>query len=300
MEALMKPSRYQWSSMEHEDSLKEVAKAFIRLCAEWGDGDSPRQPLITHQADPYTKASVASVARPTLPVMVKHLPTQTNLQSETPKDSRVSRKPVMKRKVLRRRPDGEVQVTDESVISEPESTSPVDPEYAGLSQRMYNLNTQQEEEDSVEETEPNSSPESEVPYSWRATDESQSLSSQRESQSCTSYEQDLILAGHPKSFIIPRLEQPSRNRMKTDRVARYLEHKHDWETLRLPGEDLRKGVRWSIREQMLYKSEMPPRPQHIYIPNNYMVPTEKKRSALRWGIRCDLANGVIPRKSYSS
>ncbi|XP_062995146.1 centriolar and ciliogenesis-associated protein HYLS1 [Elgaria multicarinata webbii] len=305
MAALMRPDRYRWASMSHEDQLKEAAMAFIRLCAEQGDGDSPRQPRITPQVDPYTRASVASVARPTLPVTIKHLQTETTLQTETPNNSRVSRKPVMKRKVLRRRPDGEVQVTDESIVSEPESSSPSDPEYGDLSQRIYNLNTQQqqqqeeeEEEESEEESEPSSSPESEVPYSWRTTEESQS--SQRGSRSSASFEQDLILAGHPKSFILPRLEQLSRNRMKTDRVARYLEHKHDWESLRLPGEDLRKGVRWSIREQMLYKSEMPPRPQHIYIPNNYLVPTEKKRSALRWGIRCDLANGVMPRNSYSS
>ncbi|XP_061448326.1 centriolar and ciliogenesis-associated protein HYLS1 [Rhineura floridana] len=304
MEALMGPDRYRWASMSREDQLKEAAMTFIRLCAEQGEGDSPRKTHAAPQLDPYTRASVASLARPALPVMIRHLQTGSALQSKTPEVPRVARKPVMKRKVLRRRPDGEVEVTDESIISEPETSSPSDPECGELSQRMYSLKTQQEveEESSEEESGPSICPESEIAYSWRTTEESQSRGSQRESQrrSITTYEQDLIIAGHPKSFILPRLEQLSRNRMKTDRVARYLEHKHDWESLRLPGEDPRKGVRWSIREQMLYKSELPPRAQHIYIPNNYLVPTEKKRSALRWGIRCDLANGVIPRNSCSS
>ncbi|XP_063167016.1 centriolar and ciliogenesis-associated protein HYLS1 [Candoia aspera] len=298
MQALIRPSRCRWTSMSREEQLKEAAMAFIRLCAEHGDGDSPRQPHASPQLDPYTRASVASVARPTLPVAIKQGQAESSLQSENPEDSRVSKKPVMKRKVLRRTPDGEVQVTDESVTSETESNGPSDPECEDLSQRMYLLNAQEE----GEEDQPHGSPELEAACSWSTSEESQSQGSRREGQSrsTSSLEQDLILAGHPKSFILPRLEQLSRNRMKTDRVARYLEHKHDWESLRLPGEDPRKGVRWSIREQMLYKSELPPKAQHVYLPNNYLVPTEKKRSALRWGIRCDLANGVVPRNTYSS
>ncbi|XP_060106671.1 centriolar and ciliogenesis-associated protein HYLS1 [Heteronotia binoei] len=298
MEALMGPDRYQWTTMDYEDRLK-AAMAFIRLCVEHGGGDSSRQGRVPPQLDPYTKASVTSVTRPMLPVMIKHPQMEPTLQPEEP---RVPRKPVMKRKVLRRRPNGEIQVTDESITSEPESSSISDPEYGDQSQRTYSQTTQQEDEESEEECEPKSSPESEAAYSWRSSEESRSYDSQKESQceSSPSSEQDLIITGHPKSFILPRLDQLNQNRMKTDRVARYLEHKHDWESLRLPGEDSRKSVRWSIREQMLYKTEFPPRSQHIYIPNNYLVPTEKKRSALRWGIRCDLANGVVPRNSYSS
>nr|XP_028563228.1 hydrolethalus syndrome protein 1 isoform X1 [Podarcis muralis] len=301
METFMGLDRPRWASMSHEDRLKEAAMAFIRLCAEQGEGDSPRKMCFAPQLDPYTRASVASLVRPTLPVKIRHLHSGPTLQAKTPEEPRVARKPIIKRKVLRRRPDGEVEVTDESITSTPETSSQSDPEYGELSQRMHSLKTQQEKEESEEESEPSICPESETAYSWITT-ESQSQSSQRESQSrsSTSYEQDLIVAGHPKSFILPRFDQLSRNRMKTDRVARYLEHKHDWESLRLPGEDPRKGVRWSIREQMLCKSELPPRAQHIYIPNNYLVPTEKKRSALRWGIRCDLANGVMPRNTYSS
>lgn len=301
MAATTRRDRPPWTSMSHEDQLKEAAMAFIRLCAEQ-EGESPSQNHVAPPLDPYTKASVASGARPAFPVMVRHPQTERTLQPEPPGEPRAPKKLILKRKVLRRTPDGDRQVTDESVVSELESSSPSDPEYDDISQRNCQLNTKQEKGESDKESEASSSPDSEDPRSWRTVDESPSRSSPRdsESHSTPSYEQDLIIAGHPKSFIPPRLDQLSRNRMKTDRVARYLEHKHDWETLRLPGEDNRKGVRWSIREQMLYKTEFPARPQHVYIPNNYLVPTEKKRSALRWGIRCDLANGVIPRNSYSS
>nr|XP_060643157.1 centriolar and ciliogenesis-associated protein HYLS1 isoform X1 [Anolis sagrei ordinatus] len=300
MEALLGPDRYRWNTMSREDQLKATAIAFIRLCAEQGDGDSPRQPRLVPQKDPYARASVAALARPIHhPMMIRHLQAEPMLQSVIPKNSRASRKPAMKRKVLRRMPDGEVQVTDESIVSETDSGAPSDSEYSELSQRMSNLKTHQEDE-SEEECEPNSSPKSETPNSWRTTGASQSSSSPRESHSRSTYEQDLIFSGPPKSFILPRMEQLSRKRMKTDRVARYLAHKHDWGLLRLPGEDPRKSVRWNVREQMFYKAEFPPRAQHVYIPNNYIVPTEKKRSALRWGIRCDLANGIIPRNSYSS
>ncbi|NWW90239.1 HYLS1 protein, partial [Rhynochetos jubatus] len=61
--------------------------------------------------------------------------------------------------------------------------------------------------------------------------------------------------------------------------------------------DQRQELRWGIREQMLCRPQLPSKPQHPYVPNAYAVPTEKKRAALRWEVRWDLANGLIPRKS---
>ncbi|KFV20321.1 Hydrolethalus syndrome protein 1, partial [Tauraco erythrolophus] len=61
--------------------------------------------------------------------------------------------------------------------------------------------------------------------------------------------------------------------------------------------DQRQELRWEIREQMLCKPEPPSKPQHSYAPNAYAVPTEKKRAALRWEVRCALAKGLIPRKN---
>nr|XP_015218756.1 PREDICTED: hydrolethalus syndrome protein 1 isoform X3 [Lepisosteus oculatus] len=110
-------------------------------------------------------------------------------------------------------------------------------------------------------------------------------------------ENDIL--SHPKSFIRPQMNHPhTRNLKKTDPVSKYFQYKQDWDTFRAPGEKDRKGLRWGIREQMLYKSQAPPKPQRIYVPNTYVVPTEKKRSALRWEVRHDLANGIQPPKIF--
>ena len=37
-----------------------------------------------------------------------------------------------------------------------------------------------------------------------------------------------------------------------------------------------------------------------YVPNTYVVPTDKKRKALRWQIRTDLAAGMMPSNGYNS
>ncbi|NXS61928.1 HYLS1 protein, partial [Brachypteracias leptosomus] len=56
-------------------------------------------------------------------------------------------------------------------------------------------------------------------------------------------------------------------------------------------------LRWEIRGQMLCQPELPGRPQCPRVPNTYTVPTAKKRAALRWEVRWDLAQGLLPRKS---
>ncbi|NXP10992.1 HYLS1 protein, partial [Thinocorus orbignyianus] len=56
-------------------------------------------------------------------------------------------------------------------------------------------------------------------------------------------------------------------------------------------------LRWGIREQALCRPCLPSRPQRPRVPNTYTVPTEKKRTALRWEVRWDLARGLLPRKS---
>ncbi|KFP97563.1 Hydrolethalus syndrome protein 1, partial [Leptosomus discolor] len=60
--------------------------------------------------------------------------------------------------------------------------------------------------------------------------------------------------------------------------------------------DQRHEVRWEIRERMLCQPQPPARPRHLHVPNPYAVPTEKKRAALRWEVRWDLAKGLLPRK----
>ncbi|XP_007641513.1 hydrolethalus syndrome protein 1 [Cricetulus griseus] len=293
MGQLIGPGGQKWANMGPEERMLAAATAFTHICAGQGEGDIRREAQAT-QYDPYSKASVTSGKRPALPVQLHYPPIRSRVTSSSVSEaSQKSRKPVMKRKVLRRKPDGEVLVTDESVISESESGTESEVDLWDLRHRLMNLQFQ----DGTESL-------SDAPQKFNLPRDYQGISQedqlicylQREEMGPPVYEQDLIVASRPKSFILPRLDQLSRNRGKTDRVARYFEYKRDWDSMRFPGEDHRKELRWNVRGQMLSKTEPQYKPQHVYVPNNYLVPTEKKRSALRWGVRCDLANGVMPKK----
>ncbi|XP_045654038.1 hydrolethalus syndrome protein 1 [Ursus americanus] len=292
MEELMGPDEQKWANMDPEERMLAAATAFTHICAGQGEGDVRRdaQPI---QYDPYSKASVTPGKRPAFPLQLQYPHVESNATSETVSEaSQRLRKPVMKRKVLRRKPTGEVLVTDESIISESESGTESDMDLWDLRQRLMSLQFQEDRESPVD-----ISQKFNLPHEYQGISQDQLICYlQREGMGPPAYEQDLIVASRPKSFILPRLDQLSRNRGKVDRVARYFEYKRDWDSMRLPGEDHRKELRWGVREQMLSRAEPQSKPQHIYVPNNYLVPTEKKRSALRWGVRCDLANGVMPRK----
>ncbi|XP_069737909.1 centriolar and ciliogenesis-associated protein HYLS1-like [Phaenicophaeus curvirostris] len=200
-----------------------------------------------------------------------------------PEDQRGSRRMVMKRKVLRHRPDGGVEVFDESGSST---------NTRSLRQKM--LHHRPSPEDSSSEGEIESSNTSH-PW-WPRRDSPCFLPADLGSQS--SHDSHYRAAAEqPKSFIPPRFELLGRNRGKTDCVAKYFEYKRDWEKFGIPGEDRWKEVRWGIREKMLCEPELPHRPQHLPIPNNYTVPTEKKRAALCWKVRWDLARGLLPEKT---
>ena len=36
------------------------------------------------------------------------------------------------------------------------------------------------------------------------------------------------------------------------------------------------------------------RPQRVFVPNKYVVPTDKQRKSLRWNVRMELAHGQMP------
>uniref|UniRef100_A0A3B4XMH5 HYLS1 centriolar and ciliogenesis associated n=1 Tax=Seriola lalandi dorsalis TaxID=1841481 RepID=A0A3B4XMH5_SERLL len=126
------------------------------------------------------------------------------------------------------------------------------------------------------------------------TSQSDSRSSEPDGISLTAFESyirgmtrsqsDGDLRPKPKSFIRPVMSQQTIK--KTDPVAKYFQYKQLWEMFKLPGEKDRRALRL----------EMKPKPRRVYVPNTYIVPTEKKRSALRWEIRNDLANGLLPHK----
>ncbi|XP_030361354.1 hydrolethalus syndrome protein 1 [Strigops habroptila] len=258
--------RYKWTTRDAEEP------AAAALDPQHGSSEQRAHP----HHDPYAEASLTLGTQPGFP--------------QYSKEQGGARRLVMKRKVLRHRPDGGVEVSDESVPSDPES----DPEAWSPRQELL------EPDDSISEgeIETSSSSHDESLCQWLPADSPPFLLRDFGSRSSPVSQSTL---GQPKSFIPPRLELLGRNRGKTDRVAKYFEYKREWEKFRIPGEDQRQELRWSIREQMLCRAELPGKPpQHLYIPNTYTVPTEKKRAALRWEVRWDLANGLIPRKTTST
>uniref|UniRef100_A0A8C9G685 HYLS1 centriolar and ciliogenesis associated n=1 Tax=Pavo cristatus TaxID=9049 RepID=A0A8C9G685_PAVCR len=209
---------------------------------------------------------------------------------------RGSRRQVMKRKVLRRRPDGGVEVCDESVTSLLESTATWN-----LTQKMLQLSTGPEDSLSEGEIEMSSSFFKEFPaepsYQHQGAERDPPFLLRVVQSQSPPPSHCAATAVQPKSFIPPRLEARCQNRSKSDRVAKYFEYKRAWERFPVPGQDQRRDLRCCIRGRLLAQHSHPSRPQHTYIPNTYTVPTDKKRAALRWEVRCDLANGLIPRKN---
>ncbi|KAM4698305.1 centriolar and ciliogenesis-associated protein HYLS1 [Rhinophrynus dorsalis] len=102
-----------------------------------------------------------------------------------------------------------------------------------------------------------------------------------------------------KSFIRPPLHSLlDQYRQRSDPVGRYQEYKQCWDGLQVAPERSRKALRCEVREQMMSAPPQPvPRP--LPLPNSYVVPTDKKRYGLRWAVRRDMMNGVVPRGSYS-
>uniref|UniRef100_A0A3B5LVD2 HYLS1 centriolar and ciliogenesis associated n=1 Tax=Xiphophorus couchianus TaxID=32473 RepID=A0A3B5LVD2_9TELE len=78
----------------------------------------------------------------------------------------------------------------------------------------------------------------------------------------------------------------------------YFQYKEMWDAFQVPGDNVRKALRWEIKEKLSYQP-LPQKPRRVYVPNTYMVPTQKKRSELRWTIRNDLANRRLPQKFNS-
>ncbi|XP_007896652.1 hydrolethalus syndrome protein 1 [Callorhinchus milii] len=269
-----------------------------------GRGFLHRHPGRYCQPDSYISSSVApnpsqfrcNSAPCTL--MLHNSPDQESNSSQAHSDNNPEgpcgskRKPTLRRKVLRKK-NGEVQVCDESVTSETDCDS-----VSELEQRISRFQTLYHDAESDEESEESRSIDSGI-IAYRGPGSAQTyFTRDMWSHRPTGNEGSNALCG-PKSFIRPVMDHPhTRNLKKTDPVTKYFEYKREWDTFKMPGEKDQKELRWVIRQQMLYKSRQPPKPQRMYIPNDYIVPTDKKRSALRWGIRHDMANGTIPHKLF--
>lgn len=96
------------------------------------------------------------------------------------------------------------------------------------------------------------------------------------------------------SFIRPDVYPRNRTVKKEDPVEKFGHYQRAWANAKIPCEGNHKALRWQIKAQMLYKEEPAPKPQRVYVPNTYVVPTSKKRSALRWEVRHALARGIQP------
>ena len=55
------------------------------------------------------------------------------------------------------------------------------------------------------------------------------------------------------------------------------------------------------KEHMMYKDEVvqPKNAPRVYVPNSYVVPSDKKRQALRWAVRTQLAHREMPSSSFN-
>lgn len=104
----------------------------------------------------------------------------------------------------------------------------------------------------------------------------------------------------PASVILRKSDHPhTKNLRKSDPVARYQEFRKSWEQQRAPGEKNHKNLRWNVREQMLAQDVVyEKKPQRVFVPNKYTVPSDKKRNALRWQIRMDMAQGELPHHGF--
>ncbi|RXM33019.1 Hydrolethalus syndrome protein 1-like [Acipenser ruthenus] len=190
-------------------------------------------------------------------------------------------KPAIKRKVLRKQ-NGQVHVCDESIHSEAESDA-----VSKLEERLVRLQMCSEVSDFDLETDEMGSL-SEQSSSDEARPHSAFQLYTRDALRSAETERDSHSSSRPKSFIRPQLDHPhTRNLKKNDPVSKYFQYKQDWEAFKPPEEKQHKGLRWGIRK-----------PQRIYVPNTYEVPTQKKRLALRWEVRHDLAKGLMPQKIF--
>lgn len=188
----------------------------------------------------------------------------------------------IKRKVLRKH-KGQSLVCDESIYSEDSDTA------SSLEERLAELNLSTSPQ-RVFETE-----------NEDVTSQSDTQSSDTGGISMSAFESYIRgmtraqsdVRPKPKSFIRPVMSQKAIK--KTDPVTKYFQYKQLWEMFKLPGEKDRRHLRLEIKERLAYQPP-PPKPRRVYVPNTYIVPTEKKRSALRWEVRNDLANGLVPYK----
>ncbi|XP_022107492.1 hydrolethalus syndrome protein 1-like [Acanthaster planci] len=208
-----------------------------------------------------------------------------------------NKRPTMKRKVVRKM-NGQAQVFDESITeSESGDVRDVGDRLSRLALRQDVRGSDDEDGDTTLTETDSASSLSDLIYTSRRPHSSRGLYTHRPAG-----DENTVYKPHlPRSFIRPDSAQPrTKHDMKTDPVSRHQMYKAAWSSHRAPGEKNRNDLRWSIREQMMYKDSAayPRRTPRAYSANNYVVPTDKKRQALRWAVRTSLAHRQMPPSTF--
>ncbi|XP_014744286.1 PREDICTED: hydrolethalus syndrome protein 1 [Sturnus vulgaris] len=236
------------------ESEEELA-AYLSQLHTWQEGG--KGPWCSYH-DPYADSSIIFDTWPSLPM-----------------DQNGSRRSVMKRKVLRHRPDGTVEVSDESPNAKPWSRGhsrasvgdPISKIETTLENNLHYDDGNKLREDSL-----------------------CSLLRDFGNNTASNY---AMLRQQARNYIAPKAQKVKR----TDPVAKLNKYKQDWKRFSFPGQDPHESLRRAVHRQIL-QTGLPRRAQkRVSVPNPYEVPTMKKRDSLRFGVRWDLAHRRIPRRN---
>ncbi|XP_062364581.1 centriolar and ciliogenesis-associated protein HYLS1 [Cinclus cinclus] len=237
---------------------EEQLAAYLSQLRTWQE--SSEEPSCSHD-DPYADSSMVFGTWPYLPM-----------------DQREPRRLMMKRKVLRHRPDGMVEVSDESTKAKPwslgHSRTFMDDSISKIKTSSDTLKNYLHYDDD----------------DWLCKDSPSSLLGDFGSNTVS----DRSLLRRPAmNYIAPKAHKVKR----TDPVAKLNKYKQDWKRFSFPGQDPHESLRRAVHRQIL-QTGLPRRAQkRVSIPNTYEVPTMKKRDSLRFSVRWDLAHRLMPRRS---
>ncbi|XP_078492101.1 uncharacterized protein LOC100179155 [Ciona intestinalis] len=189
-------------------------------------------------------------------------------RTQTPEPDQSSQKVIRKRKVLRKQVDGTPRVYNESLVED--------------NNMMYRLKGESLDDSLLSRVSPR------ITLPPRPNTARPALKDHYRSAF-----EEFTNRNQPPSFIRPSTTNPhTRNLKKVDPVNKYHQYKEFWSNIKAPGEKSHKNLRWEVKAQMMYKEEPAPKPQRVYVPNTYVVPTSKKRSALRWEVRHAMEHGL--------
>nr|XP_002126027.1 hydrolethalus syndrome protein 1 homolog [Ciona intestinalis] len=189
-------------------------------------------------------------------------------RTQTPEPDQSSQKVIRKRKVLRKQVDGTPRVYNESLVED--------------NNMMYRMKGESLDDSFLSRVSPR------IPLPPRPNTARPALKEHYRSAF-----EEFTNKNQPPSFIRPSTTNPhTRNLKKVDPVNKYHQYKEFWSNIKAPGEKSHRNLRWEVKAQMMYKEEPAPKPQRVYVPNTYVVPTSKKRSALRWEVRHAMEHGL--------